>query len=170
MKEKIIFDFLRDNEISYTLYKHQPLFTMNDRPILIDSGELTTIPGAYSKTLFLKDDKGSFYLLSVTGEKKVDLKALSQLLSSGRLSFGKAEELQELLSVTPGAVTPLGLIFDKENKVLYFLDEDLLKASFINVHPLRNDMTIGLNPNDLIKAMDKLNHHPTIITIPVKKV
>jgi Ala-tRNA(Pro) deacylase len=168
MPEKIIFDFLNNN-IAYKLFKHQPVFKAEDKPVLIDS-DVDTIPGLQSKNLFLKDKKyNSFFLVSVSEDKRVDLKALSDVLGCGRFSFGKSEELFELLKLEPGSVTPLGLIFDKQNKVTFVLDEDFLTTSFVNFHPLRNNMTVSLTPQQFLACMEKLDHTPRTISIHVQK-
>lgn len=168
MNEQKLFDFFKTHQIEYTLFKHQPLFTVEDQPILIDS-DLETIPGLQSKNLFLKDHKGKLFLVSTTEDKPVDLKALSKILECGRFSFCKPEELMEYLQLTPGSVTPFGLIFDTTKKVSFVLDEDFLKADFVIFHPLRNDMNVTLTPQVFLNAMEKLEHPARIIRIPVKE-
>jgi Ala-tRNA(Pro) deacylase len=169
MNEQLLFDFLRTNNIEYKLFKHQPVFRVGEEPVLIDS-DVDTIPGAHSKNLFLKDPKNnSFFLVSVTQDKRVDLGALHKLLGCARFSFGKPEQLLELLKLTPGAVTPFGLMFDEQKKVTYILDEDFLAASFVNFHPLRNDMSISLAPQDFLASMEKLGHLPKIMHIPIQE-
>jgi Ala-tRNA(Pro) deacylase len=168
MSEKILFDFFTANRIEYKLFKHQPVFTCEDKPILIDSDGIDTIPGLQSKSLFLKDKNGVLFLVGVSEEKRVDLKALSDALGCGRFSFGKAEEMLEFLKVTPGSVTPFGLIFDQQNKVTFVLDEDFLTAEFVMFHPLRNDMTVCLTPQAFLTCMEKMGHKARVVRIPVK--
>ncbi len=87
MNEKAVFDFLTSNQITYQLFKHQPVFKAEDKPVISDPPGFDTMPGLQSKTLFLKDQKtGAFFLVSVTEQKRVDLKALSILLHSNRFS------------------------------------------------------------------------------------
>lgn len=163
-----MFDFLKSNHIVYNLFHHQPVFTTEETPVLIDS-DVDTIPGMDSKNLFLKDKKcEAFYLVSVTQDKRVDLKALSNTLGCGRFSFGKPEELFELLKLTPGSVTPFGLLFDQHNKVTFVLDEDFVAASSVNFHPMRNDMTINMDSQVFLACMEKMGHVPRVITIPVQ--
>lgn len=167
-KQELLFDFFNKNGIKYTLYKHNPVFTTQDKLTLIDSNILE-IPGIHSKNLFLKTEKTNiFYLVSVTENKKVDLKALSNALNCNRFSFGKPEELLNLLNLTPGSVTPFGLMFDKNNQVNFVLDKDFLDAKYINFHPLVNNMTVGLAPQDFLTCMNLLLHKANIINIPVK--
>ena len=169
MNEKLLFDFLRTNNTEYKLFKHQQVFRVGEEPVLIDS-DVDTIPGEHSKNLFLKDPKNnSFFLISVTQDKRVDLGSLHKLLGCARFSFGKPEELLELLKLTPGAVTPFGLMFDEQKKVTYVLDEDFTKAELVIFHPLRNDMSINLAPQTFLACMEKLEHTPKIIQIPVQE-
>ncbi len=170
MNGKILFDFLDTNKIEYQLFKHQPVFTCQDRPILIDSNNIETLPGMHSKNLFLKDQKDNFFLVSIGQEKRVDLNALSKELDCPRFSFGKPEELLAFLKLQPGSVTPFGLIFDEGKKVTFVLDEDFLTASLITFHPLRNDMTVALAPQQFLVCMEKMEHQPRIMRIPVRTV
>lgn len=168
MNEKILFDFLDANKIEYQLFKHQPVFTCQDKPVLIDSGGIDTLAGMHSKNLFLRDQKDNFSLVSVGQEKRVDLNALSKELGCQRFSFGKPEELLSFLKLQPGSVTPFGLIFDEGKKVPFVLDKDFLTASLITFHPLRNDMTVALAPQQFLTCMEKMEHQPRIMLIPVR--
>lgn len=169
MNEKVVFDFLNSNNIKYQLFKHQPVFKAEDKPVLIDSPGVDVIPGLQSKTLFLKDKKtGAFFLVSVAEQKKVDLKALSDLLDCNRFTFAKEEELLEILKLTPGSVTPFGLLFDVQKKVTFVLDEEFLQVSLITFHPMRNDMTVALAPQDFLICMEKIGHQPKIIQVPIQ--
>jgi Ala-tRNA(Pro) deacylase len=170
MDDKIAFDFFAANSINYKLFKHQPVFTTADKPVLVDSGGVEVIPGLHSKSLLLKDSKNNaFFLVSVTEDKRVDLKELGHELGSGRLSFAKPEELLMLLKLEPGSVTPFGLLFDQQKRVVFVLDEDFLKGAWINFHPLRNDMTVSLDPESFLRCMEEMEHYPYVIRIPIKK-
>ena len=173
MNEQLLFDFLKKHNITYRLYEHQPVFTVGEEPLItaIDGKKVTSseeIPGAHFKTLFLKDKKGKLFLVSVTEEKRVDLKALSDTLSCSRFSFGKPELLLEKINLTPGSVSPYGLMFDKGNEITYALDEDALSHSHVTFHPLRNDMTIAVSVQDFLTCMDLLGHKPQIVRIPTR--
>jgi Ala-tRNA(Pro) deacylase len=171
MNESIIFDFLKNHKLQYQLFEHQPVFTCAEIPVITAIDGVATsgsVPGPEFKTLFLKDNKNKFFLVSVLEDKRVDLKALSDILKCGRFSFGKAEELLELLRLTPGSVTPFGLIFDTANTITYVLDEDALQNDYVSFHPLRNDMTIVMHPQTFLTCMEKLRHAPQIIQIPIK--
>ena len=102
--------------------------------------------------------------MTVPAEARVDLKALPSAIGSKRISFGKAEDMERLLGITPGSVTPLAAINDADVAVKVVLD-----AAFegrINVHPLRNTATLGLTTIDLIRALRHWGHDPLIAPIP----
>ena len=168
MNDEKLFDFFKAHQIEYKLFKHQPLFTTQDQPVLIEC-ELDHIPGAASKNLFLKDVNGVFFLVSVIQDKRVDLNALSKSLACGRFSFGKPAEMFELLQLTPGSVTPFGLMLDTQKKVSFVLDEDFLKDEYVIFHPLRNDMSVTLTPQAFLMCMENLGHPAHIISIPTKE-
>ncbi|MCF7799995.1 prolyl-tRNA synthetase associated domain-containing protein [Candidatus Babeliales bacterium] len=167
MNKQILFDFLKNNNIEYKLFKHQPVFKTEDKLIFTQDYGIDTIPGLQSKNLFLKDKNNKFFLVSVAEDKRVDLKALNIILGCGRFSFGKAEELFELLKLTPGSVTPLGLLFDEQKKVNFVLDEDFIKNGTAAFHPLRNDMTVTFDIKSFLTCMKKMEHEPKIIQVPI---
>lgn len=157
-----LFSIFQDHDITFVELEHPPLFSVGDEIALG-----IVIPGANSKNLFLKDKKNNFFLVSVINHKRVDLKALSKLYGKGGLSFASSEYLKALLELTPGSVTPYGLLNDTEHKVTFILDEDFLEHNLINFHPLRNDMTVSVAPNDFLTFCAHINHTPSIIQIPV---
>jgi len=172
MSEKVLFDFLKMHNITYQLFEHQPVFTVDDKPVVtaIDGVATTedSVPMPHFKTLFLKDKKGAYFLVSVIEDKRVDLNALNVALGAARFSFGKPEDLLELLKLTPGSVTPFGLMFDVQKKITFVLDEDALAYASVSFHPLRNDMTIVIATQSFLACMDKMKHQPQVIRIPVK--
>jgi Ala-tRNA(Pro) deacylase len=111
--------------------------------------------------LFLKDKKGAFFLLSAIGDSRIDLNAVSKLLGVGRFSFGSPELLMECLGVTPGSVTLYAIINDTAHRVRVLLDEALFAHSIVNFHPLRNDATTAISPQDVLKFLDNAGHKPT---------
>lgn len=172
--EEILFDFLNQQNIPYSLFEHQPVFTVDDIPLItaVDgiAKENAFIPKPHFKTLFLKDKNNKFFLVSVIEDKRVDLNALSKTLECGRFSFGTSEELFDLMKLTPGSVTPFGLIFDNKNNITFVLDEDALNYQYVSFHPLRNDMTIVLATKDFIMCLEKMAHKPLIARIITKNV
>ena len=172
LNENLLFDFFKKHKIKYCLFEHQPVFTVNEKPIVTAMDGVATsepIPEPHFKTLFLKDQNGKFFLVSVFQEKRVDLNALNVALECGRFSFGKAEELLDFLQLTPGSVTPYGLLFDHQNKVQFVLDEDALINPWVSFHPMRNDMTVVTTLPDFLKCMKNMKHKARVLRIPEKK-
>ena len=83
----------------------------------------------------------------------MDLKKLSKSLVLGNLSFAKEADLKEYLNIAPGSVTPFGLLNDSENKVNFFLDNDLTQNDQVNFHPLENTATITIQIKDFINFL-----------------
>ena len=148
--------------IAYEVHEHAPVFTVEE-----SSQHTRHIDGAHTKNLFLKDKAGDYYLVTVPAEARVDLKALPAAVGCGRVSFGKAEDMEQLLGITPGSVTALAAINDTAGVVRFVLDESLIDADLINCHPLRNNATVGLAPDDLVRALTFWRHPPLIKSIPI---
>lgn len=146
--------------ISYKNFEHEPCFTVEE-----SNQVCAHIKGAHSKNLFLKTKKKEFYLVSILEHKRLDIKEFAQSIDVKKLSFANDDYLMELLGVKPGSVTPYGLINDHERKINYYIDEDFLKAEFINFHPLQNDMTLQVTPKDFQKFMEDLGVQFQVISI-----
>jgi Ala-tRNA(Pro) deacylase len=140
---------------------HPPLFTVADSQAL--RGE---IEGAHTKNLFLRDRKDAFFLMTVEEDAVVDLKTVHHVIgASGRVSFGKPEQLLELLGVRPGAVTVFGAINDVGSKVRIILDEPLMAYDVINAHPLTNEATTSIGREDLLRFLEATGHTPAVLKV-----
>lgn len=170
MLEREVLDFFDAHKFKYTLYRHSPVFTTQDKVLSVEPGKegvQLDIPGLHFKSLFLKDKKSckdgvdpKYYLVTVIGSKRVDLKKLASVVGASSLTFGSPEELMEYLKITPGSVSPFCLMFDHKNRVKFYLDQDYAAGEYVNFHPMRNDMTVGMAPVDFfecIKFMRGLN-------------
>ncbi|MEZ0262136.1 MAG: prolyl-tRNA synthetase associated domain-containing protein [Alphaproteobacteria bacterium] len=144
--------------IETTTYEHRPVFTVEEGA---DFKKL--IPGGHTKNLFLKDKKDKIWLVTALDETQIDLKKLPARINGARLSFGNAELMVEVLGVTPGSVTPLALLNDVNRRVTPILDQGILGHKVMNCHPLRNDRTTCLKPEDLVKFMKNLGYDPLIV-------
>ena len=140
--------------------EHPPLFTVEESRAL--RGE---IPGAHTKNLFLKCKKGQLWLITALEDTAIDLKTLHHKLGSGRLSFGSAELLSEVLGLTPGSVSTFGVINDADNRVSVALDEALMQRDRINLHPLVNTATTGISRQGLISFLSSCGHPPKILAL-----
>lgn len=147
--------------IAYEKHEHAPVFTVAE-----SDAHNRDIAGAHTKNLFLKDKNGAYFLVTVPAEARVDLKALPSAIGCGRISFGKAEDMERLLGITPGSVTALAAINDSDCAVHFVLDAALAQADIINCHPLRNSATLSIATSDLIRAQTYWQHPPQIISVP----
>jgi len=143
--------------IKTTTVEHEPLFTVaQSAPVE------RALPGAHTKNLFLKDDKGALFLVVAVSSTRVDLKALSRALGAGRFSFGKPDLMLEVLGVSPGAVTAFALINDKDRRVNVVLDKELLGYETVNCHPLENTATTNIAREDLLRFIRACGHEPRV--------
>ena len=110
----------------------------------------------------------SFYLLMIPGDKVFKTKDLSAQIGSSRLSFAGAEYMEQFLDITPGSVSVLGLMNDKENRVQLLIDEDVLKGEYVGMHPCINTSSLRLKTKDLMKTvLPAMGHEAKIVTLPV---
>ena len=106
--------------------------------------------------MFVRDDKKrNYYLLTVKGDKRVNLAEFRKQNDTRRLSFASPADLKEKLDLTLGSVTPLGLLNDQKHEVSFYLDEYFADQPRIAVHPNDNTATIWLNPQDLLAVIKK---------------
>ena len=106
-----------------------------------------------AKNLFVRDDKKqNYYLITVKGDKRVNLKEFRKKYGLRNLSFASAEELMKIMGLTPGSVTPLGLLNDEGHIVKFYLDSEF-NGTLIGVHPNDNTATVWLKSEDLIKII-----------------
>lgn len=150
MNKQEVYAFLKSQNIPFEITEHKAVFNMEE----LNSVELP-YPSADAKNLFVRDDKKkNYYLITVHGDKRVDLKEFRKAHGLRNLSFASAEDLFAILQLTPGSVTPLGLLNDPDNKVKFFLDKGFLEESgLIGVHPNDNTATVWLKTADLLRLI-----------------
>jgi Ala-tRNA(Pro) deacylase len=147
--EKKVYYALDQLGIPYIRYEHIPVYTIPE----IDDLKLE-MEGQHCKNLFVRNHNGNkHYLILVSQEKRADLKNIQAQIGSSRLSFASEERLMKHLGLTPGAVTPFGLINNEEKNVTVLIDEDLKKAERICLHPNVNTATVSILYNDLIRFL-----------------
>ena len=162
--EEKLFECLAGLGIETRTVRHDPLFTVEESQAL--RGQ---IEGGHCKCLFLKDKKSQLLLVVVLEDRRLDIKALqkSEKLSVGRLSFGSADLMQQVLGVTPGSVTPFSLInlpeeYKKEGFTL-ILDQAMMAHESLNYHPLHNEATTTIRGDDLLKFIRHFGIEPIIM-------
>jgi Ala-tRNA(Pro) deacylase len=160
-REQTLYARLTALGIAWTTYAHAPVFTVEDAAHLYDSQ-----PGGHTKNLFLKDKKGGLWLVTLRDDLRVDLNGLAKVLGTPRFSFGSAERLIGTLGVEPGSVTPFAVMNDTGGEVRLVLDAGMLALRPLNFHPLRNDRTTAIAPEDLLAFARATGHEPAIMEIP----
>lgn len=148
-KEIATYDVLDKLNIEYYRVDHEPAMTMEECKLIDEFIQ----PAVICKNLFLcNQQKTKFFLLLIREDKKFMTKEISSQINSARLSFGTPEKLEELLNLTPGSVTCLGLMNDVENKVQLLVDEDVFNSEYIGVHPCINTSSIKMKCKDLFQV------------------
>ena len=147
MDKHQIYAFLQGHGIWHEVTEHAAIYNMAEASAL----ELP-YPEADAKNLFVRDEKHeNYYMLTVPGDKRVDLKAFRRAYGTRPLSFATSEELMGILGLIPGAVTPLGLLNDAGRRVRLFLDSAFFAPpGLVGVHPNDNTATVWLRAEDLL--------------------
>jgi Ala-tRNA(Pro) deacylase len=157
-----IYAFLDSKGIRYQRYDHPAVFTVEEANRLVPD-----MPAAHTKNLFLRDEKGRrHFLIVVAANKKVDLRQLSGVLKSSKLSFGSPDRLGKHLGVEPGAVTVLAVVNDADHKVEVFIDRDLWRADALRCHPLVNTATLSVPREGIERLLEATGHHYQLIDVP----
>lgn len=144
--------------IAAAVYRHPPLHTVTE-----SQAQRGRMPGGHIKNLFVRDKKRRYWLVTVPEDADIDLKALRHRLgATGNLSFGAADALFESLGVRPGAVTPFAVMNDTAGAVGFALERSLLETAPINAHPLHNEATIAVAPDDLLRFVTACDHPPLL--------
>ena len=151
-----LLETLKEWSISYKLFEHVPLRTVEDSKKVEGIFISTENGGGHVKNLYLRDKKKRNILLVAEQDQAIDLKKLSKNLNFSNLSFGSPERLMQNLGVRPGAVTPLSMINGVNNNVSLFMDRALRNKTVIYVHPLVNDRTIEMTIVNLEKFFSKI--------------
>lgn len=146
-----IYEILEKLDINYEMVEHKVVMTSEEAEFI-----KKLIKGEGVKNLFLKDGK-NYYLILIPDDKKANIKNIKKLLKVNNLYFASSTDLENVLGVTPGSVTPLGIINDTDNKVLIIIDEFLIDKVLL-MHPLTNTKTISIKYSDLVKYINYFNH------------
>ena len=162
-KEIKSYDLLDSLGIEYERADHEPAMTMEAcKEIDAELGARTC------KNLFLTNrQQTAFYLLLIPQDKPFKTKDISAQIGSSRLSFGSHELMAELLDITPGSLTVLGLMNDADCDVTLLIDEDVLCEEFFGCHPCINTSTVKFKTSDLTeKLIPALKHRPITVNLP----
>ncbi|HBF14477.1 MAG TPA: prolyl-tRNA editing protein [Clostridiales bacterium] len=164
MNKQEIYALLDAQGIAYEVTEHGAVYTMEDLAAVP-----LPHPEADAKNLFVRDDRRqNFYLLTVRGNKRVDLKRFRREQGTRPLSFASDEELFALLGLTAGSVTPFGLLNDTEHRVMLYLDRELT-GGLIGAHPNDNTATVWLKTDDLVTLLRARGCEVRCAEIPVRE-
>ena len=160
MTKEETYAFLDGKEIAYEITEHKAVYNMAE----LADVELPH-PEADAKNLFVRDDKKrQYYLISVKGDKRVDLKEFRKQNGTRPLTFASEEELYDILKLTPGSVTPLGILNDEERKVEFCLDREFdTEEGVIGCHPNDNTATVWLKTQDLLEIIKEHGNAVVIV-------
>jgi Ala-tRNA(Pro) deacylase len=156
-----LFAYLDTLGIAHQTVTHPAAFTVEEARELRG-----TIPGGHTKNLFLRDKKGTPFLVVALEDTEIELKSLHRLLgATGRFSFGSAELMRELLGVKPGSVTPFAAINDTAGRVTIVLDAAMMAHEVLHFHPLVNTGTTTISRDGLLKFLEATGHPPRIVAV-----
>lgn len=148
MNKQETYQYLKDHNIPFEITEHRAVYNMEE----LDSIDLP-YPEGDAKNLFVRDDKKkNYYLITVKGDKRVNLKDFRKAHGLRPLSFASPEDLKKYMDLTPGAVTPLGLLNVEEAPITLYLDSEF-KDSIIGIHPNENTATVWLQGDDLVTLL-----------------
>jgi Ala-tRNA(Pro) deacylase len=139
---------------------HPPVFTVEEAKRV-----RSDLPGAHTKSLFLRDKKGIMWLVVALEDRPVDLTSVADILGHKRFSFGSAERLMRFLGVTPGAVSPFAVLNDRTAAVSVAFDAGLRGHEVWSLHPLDNEHTTAIAAADMLRFMDATGHAPRWIDL-----
>ena len=148
MNKQETYQYLKDHNIPFEITEHRAVYNMEE----LDSIDLP-YPEGDAKNLFVRDDKKkNYYLITVKGDKRVNLKDFRKAHGLRPLSFASPEDLKKYMDLTPGAVTPLGLLNVEGAPIILYLDAEF-KDSIIGIHPNENTATVWLQGDDLVELL-----------------
>lgn len=158
-KEIRTYDLLDELGIEYERVDHEPAETME----ACEAIDAALAPATICKNLFLcNTQQTKFYLLMIRGDKKFRTKDISKQINSARLSFAPAEYMEKYLDITPGSVSVMGLMNDKEHQVQLLVDEDVMNAEYVGCHPCINTSSLRLKSEDVFGTYLKAVGHDAI--------
>lgn len=162
-KEIRVYDLLEKLNMDYQRIDHPAAMTM-EACAAVDVALEATI---CKNLLLCNRQQTAFYLLLLPGDKPFKTSVLSKIIGSSRLSFAAPEHMEAFLDITPGSLSILGLMNDRENRVTLLIDKDVLTGEFIGCHPCINTTSLRLKTADLLdKLIPAMGHPPVFVELP----
>ncbi len=155
--------WLKNNNIEYVLHEHPAVFTVPEA-----DKYCSHIPGKHIKNLFLRDKRtGKYYLITIPSQARLNLNSFRKLMKFSKIRFGSPEALQKYLGLTPGAVSPLGLINDEGNEVTFITPPSIWEADQIVAHPNINTESLELKKEDFHRMIQNTGNPLLIMDLPL---
>ncbi|MFX1503796.1 MAG: prolyl-tRNA synthetase associated domain-containing protein [Promethearchaeota archaeon] len=160
--EETLKKWLADHNIKYILHTHPAVFTVPEAKI-----HCGHIPGTHCKNLFLKNKKsGQLYLVTIPNEKRLDLNQFRKLIGAPKIRFAGPEDLAEKLGISAGSVSPIGLVNDTNNDVIFIIDKKVWNAEEVCCHPNINTETLQIPGSDFRKLIKATGTSMEISNLP----
>ena len=160
-QEQLVESRLRELGIAFERYEHPPVPTVEEA-VQYWRG----IDAMHLKNLFVRNQKGNrHYLVVLEHLKRADMRAIGDQIGDGKLSFASPERLMTHLGLTPGSVSPFGLINNADHQVRVFLDRDLKTAERVSFHPNINTATIVISRADFLRFLDSAGNAVQYLTV-----
>ncbi|HZT78536.1 MAG TPA: prolyl-tRNA synthetase associated domain-containing protein [Vicinamibacterales bacterium] len=160
-QERAVVARLEELGIRYERHEHRPVATVDEA-----EAHWSGIDATHCKNLFLRNQKGNrHYLVVLLHSKKADLRSVADQIGDGKLSFASPERLLTHLGLTPGSVSPFGLINDREHAVRVVLDRDLRSAARVSFHPNINTATYVIDRQDFDRFLTACGNTVQHVTI-----
>lgn len=159
--DKKLVKYLKSLGINYIIHEHPAVFTVeeNDR-LMNDTPDIL-----HTKSLFLKNNKSGFYLVSMYAKKRLNMKMMEKHLGVKKLTFGTPEEMKEEINLTPGSASIFGAIYIKDKRVRLILDKQVWEADRVGFHPNINTSTLELTHGDLEKFYKSLECEKEVLEL-----
>ena len=159
--EELVYERLTSLGIAFTRHEHPPVSTVEEA-----AQYWAGIEATHWKNLFLRNQKGTkHYLVIITHSKRADLRAVADQIGDGKLSFASPARLMTHLGLTPGSVSPFGLINDREHAVHVVIDRELKDAERVSFHPNVNTSTLTITGADFARFLESCGHTVQYVTV-----
>ncbi len=160
MNKAETYQYLTEHGIHFEITEHEAVYNMEE----LDAVDLP-YPDCDAKNLFVRDDKKrNYYLITVKGSKRVNLKEFRKKHGLRNLSFASSDDLAAMMELIPGAVTPLGLLNNQDCNIVLYMDAEF-SDGLIGVHPNDNTATVWMQTNDLVQIIREHGNTVNIVEI-----
>lgn len=160
--DKNLKEYLEKYKINYKIHAHKAVFSVAESSA---DENIKNIPGLHCKTLFLKDNKGMFYLIGMPDKKQLDSKKFRQVIGAKKIRFATPDELKEKVNLFPGSVSIFGAIYIKDKNTKLIIDKKVWNAEIVGFHPNVNTETLEIKHEELEKYYNSLNCDKEIVEL-----